>query len=67
MAMEVADPKVEYDMDGFQITRFEDQSVLIDPPDEGQVHLNGHGAFMLATFIFGTDPDREPYCCAGDG
>lgn len=59
--------RVGYQAEELEITRYEDMTVKVDPPTEGQIHISSLQAFMLATFIFGTDPDRDPYCCADGG
>lgn len=55
---------VRYTAVELELIRFEDRTLLIDPPTEGKIHISSLQAFLVATFIFGTDPDRDPYCCS---
>jgi hypothetical protein len=63
MGIEEREDRIRYQAGDLELVRHEDMTVYIDPPTEGTIHISSTQAFLLATFIFGTDPDREPYCC----
>lgn len=60
-----AEGQVALQSEELDVIRFQDGAVLVEN-DSGSVILDDDQAWQAATMIFGTDQDREPYCCEGE-